>query len=105
MAQDVQAEAAAAEKRPAEHAELQAAGRPVAELYFPAAQLVQLDDEVDAWYFPTAHDVHAEAPVAEYWPFAQASEQAVLRPMAPLYFPAAQLVQLVEPVAVWYFPA
>ena len=73
--------------------------RPVAELYFPAAQLVQLDDEVDAWYFPAAHDVHAEAPVAEYWPFAHASVQAAVRPVAPLNLPAAQTVQTDAPVA------
>ena len=34
-------------------------------------------------------------------PDAQLSVQAVVRPVAELYFPTAQLVQPDEPVAVW----
>ena len=40
------------------------------------------------------------APASEYVPAVHESEHAVDRPEAALYFPLAQLLQLVDPVAV-----
>ena len=56
--------------------------------------------------FPAGQDVQELAPHQEYFPARQVLHLvAVLLPVSVLYFPAAQFVQLEEPLDDAYFPA
>ena len=79
---------------------------PVAELYFPARQDVQLDAAAVSPYLPASHSVQEEALDALYCPVAQLTHAvAVVDPAFGLYFPAPQDMQLDAAAVSQYFPA
>ena len=63
-------------------------------LYFPWAQLVQVDEPATPWKRPALQMMQARASVLEYLPATQSAHPPVL----DLYFPAAH--DVVEPVVL-----
>ena len=82
-----------------------AAVRPVALLYVPAAQSVQLVALAAVTNFPAEHAVQLDAPAAEYLPAEHVSLHATLRPVEDEYVPASQAAHAAAPVPAEYVPA
>ena len=78
---------------------------PLPVVYEPAAQLVQTVKGVNE-YWPGVHRVQAPIPVvAATDPAVQvAHTDTRLLPVAPLYLPVPQAVQVVLPAWLWYVP-
>jgi len=70
---------------------------------FPAAQATQVEDPVGTTYWPEAQAEQTVEAAAEYSPVAQATHSAELEDptIVAMKSPAAQLVQLAWPTAVW----
>jgi hypothetical protein len=70
-------------------------------LYRPALQSEQLEDPLEAAYFPEGHAVHAVEPETEDFPAAQLSQaDDAEAAVVPKYFPVGQAEHDDDPV-VW----
>jgi len=69
----------------------------------PAAHATQVEDPVGTTYCPEAQAEHTVEAAAEYSPVAQATQSATAEDpvRVAMKSPAAQLVQVALPVAVW----